>query len=891
MSLESSDFAKTYEPSRVESRLRSYWADNAFFKATRDPAREPFTIVIPPPNITSDLHMGHMLNNTVQDVLIRWNRALGKVSCWIPGTDHASIATEAQVTKALAAKGIDKRAIGRDAFLEHAWEWKRHVGGRIVNILKTLGISCDWSREAFTMSPEYSRAVLTAFVQLYNEGYVYRGTRLVNWCPFSQSVISDEEVDNEERAGHFWHIHYKVEGDAGRSLVVATTRPETLFGDLAVAVHPDDERYRDLIGKNVIVPVANRAVPVIADAAVEKDFGTGCLKVTPSHDPTDFEIGARHNLGHLNVMNKDASLNDKVPAAYQGLSREAAREKVVAELKELGLLEKAEPMRHVVGISERGKVPIEYYLSEQWYVRMDEFAKLALDATRSKELTIVPAYWEKTWEYWLTNIKDWCVSRQLWWGHRIPAYTCSKGHLTVSVDAPTACKECGDTHFTQDPDVLDTWASSWLWPFAVHNSANPTPEQKADLDYFYPTDVIVTGPDIIFFWIARMVMAGKHFRGKTPFHHVYFTGLVRDKQGRKMSKSLGNFPDTFKIIEKYGTDALRFSLVNQLVTGQDIKWDENSCEIGKTFANKLWNASRFLAMAAELVGVDPARVSVDDLDWNQSDPVLAWILTEYKQVLERSFKAIESYEFSDYSKATYEFIWMRLCDWFVELIKPRIYGDATGTPESKATVTVALQVLEGGLRLLHPLMPYVTEELWQRLGGTAREGKSVGLQKLARAPKGNADEAALAEMDVIRSIVTGVRKIRGDFSIHPGETLQVVVDAPAGRLERFLVVLEALAKVKVGYSSAKPSRAASLAAGDVRYFVVLPDTVDVEAERGKIFKKLEKVESNIRNVEGKLSSDSFTKGAPEHVVEGARQQLAQNQLEKSLLEETLTALR
>jgi valyl-tRNA synthetase len=886
------DFDKSFEPNLIEEKTREFWAKGQFYKATRDPSKKPFTIVIPPPNITADLHVGHMLNNTLQDILIRWHRATGFMACWIPGTDHASIATEARVTKMLEGKGIKKLEIGREEFLKHAWQWKADVGGRIIDILKKLGISCDWDRVKFTMDEDYSRSVLKSFVELYKQGLIYRGTRLVNWCPFSQSVISDEEVNNEERQGNFYHVKYKIVGDSeGASMVVATTRPETIFGDLAIAVHPDDERFKHLIGKKVVVPICNREITVIADKAVEIEFGTGCLKVTPSHDPTDYEIGARHNLGQLNVMNKDATLNQNAPKHFQGLTREDARKKVVEELKQLGLLEKTVPTRHVVGISERGGVPIEFYLSEQWYIKMDHFAQLALDATRKGELKLIPAYQEKVWEHWLTNIKDWCISRQLWWGHQIPVHTCqSCAHLNVSVDVPLKCEKCGHDKLTQDPDVLDTWASSWLWPFGIHSWENPSEEQKLDLEYFYPTDVIVTAPEIIFFWIARMVMAGKHFLNKTPFHTVYFTGLLRDQQGRKMSKSLGNFPDTFELIQKYGTDSLRFCLTQQLATGQDIKWADEMCEIGRNFSNKIWNATRYLCLACEAAGVSPRNHTFDNLKWDHSDPVLAWVTGEFKLCLNKSFVAIKDYEFSAYAKALYEFTWMRYCDWFIELIKPRIRDENAKSPEAKESLAVALQVLDGVLRVLHPLMPYITEEIWQRLGEGSRSTQTVGLQLITAPPASEKDAEAVAQMTTIQELIGGVRGVRGNLNIHPGETMFVTLSCEPQKLARFQIVLESLAKVSIQYATLKPARSVSMKAGDVRYFVVLPETVDIAAERNKAQKKLEKAEGNIKSCNAKLSNEQFVASAPAHVLAGAKAQLAQAEDEVTLLKETLETL-
>lgn len=887
-------FAKPYEPAQIEERMRSFWSTGNFYRAERDPSRKPYTIVIPPPNVTGDLHMGHMLNNTLQDLLIRWNRASGKVACWIPGTDHASIATEAKVTATLVKKGINKKEIGRDAFLEHAWDWANTYRGRIVGLLQALGISCDWKREAFTMDPSYSRAVIASFVKLYKDGLVYRGHRLVNWCPVSQSVISDEEVIGEERNSHLWHIRYPVVGEEGRFVVVATTRPETLLGDLAVAVNPKDERYAGIVGKQVVVPICGRAIPVIADSYVEKDFGSGVVKITPAHDPNDFEVGARHNLGLLNIMNPDASLNENVPDAYRGLDRFVARKKIVAELEAAGLMEKIEPYRHTVGISERGAVPIEYYLSKQWYIKMQPLAELALDATRSGRLKLVPAYQEKVWEHWLGNIKDWCVSRQLWWGHRIPIYYCeSCSHIHCEEAAPTKCEKCGHTALKQDEDVLDTWASSWLWPFAVHAWPYGNAEQQKDLDYFYPTDIIVTGTDIIFFWIARMVMAGEYFMKKTPFHHVYFNPIVRDEKGRKMSKSLGNSPDIFNIIGTYGTDAMRFSMINQLVKGSDIAWEDESCEVGKHFCNKLWNAARFLLMNADKLGVDVNAVRSDALAarLQSGDPLVRWIVSEFGDVVRRAHVAVEGYEFGQYSAALYEFAWMIFCDWFVELMKPRM-ADGADAAVARETVTVALEVFEGMLRLLHPLMPYVTEEIWQHafVGTSAGAPRTIGHQPLSKPNAESVDESAIRYMREVQTVVSAVRQVRGQYSIHPGQELSVVVKTDAARFGNLIPMMEFLAKAKFIFGGDRPKFAAVSVANGIDVFVDLAGLVDVAAERTRVQKRMEKVEQAIAGTEKRLSNTEFVGSAPAHIVEGARKQLEANQKELALLRESLALL-
>jgi valyl-tRNA synthetase len=886
-------FEKPFEPGQIESDLRNYWESHKFFRAKREAGKTPYTIVMPPPNVTGDLTIGHVLNNTLQDILIRWNRANGKAACWIPGTDHASIATEAKVTKMLAEQGINKRDIGREEFLKHAWVWKDKYGGRIVSLLKTLGVSCDWDREVFTMAPEYSRAVIKAIVKLYKDGLIYRGYRLVNWCPVSQSVISDEEVNPEERNGHLWHIRYPIEGAEGQYLIVATTRPETLFGDLAVAVHPTDERYASLIGKKVIVPVCNRAIPVIADTYVEKEFGTGVVKITPAHDMNDFAVGERHKLGLLNVMNPDATLNEKVPAAYQGLDRFIARKKLVAELEATGLLEKTAPHKMVVGISERGGVPIEYYLSEQWYIKMDKLAEIALGATRTSQLKLHPPHMEKIWEYWLTNIKDWCISRQLWWGHQMPMYTCQAcGHVSCEEEKPSACEKCGHTHLAQDSDCLDTWASSWLWPFGVHNWANPTEEQKQDLAYFYPTDIIVTGPDIIFFWIARMIMAGGYFTDKTAFKDVYFTPIIRDSKGRKMSKSLGNSPDVNQLIAKYGTDALRFSVINQVVLGQDIFWADEACDLGRTFANKIWNATRFLLMNAEKYELDSAAINFDQLVSKPSDTLLGWMTSEFFAVAQKAHDSIEKLEFAGYTSSLYEFVWMVYCDWFVELCKPRLMDPAAATSEQKElarqTLRTAFQLLDGVLRLLHPVMPFVTEQIWQNLGD--RKGTTIGHAALPRPRADMIDAHAISAMREVQSVVSAIRAVRGQFAIHPGADLKVTVNASRERFGLMVPQMEFLARAVFSFSSERPALCGTALAGGMEVFVDVAGFVDPAAERDRLLKKIQKVEQTLEGIRKRLANEEFMKSAPEKIVLGAREQFANNEKELSVLQASLQSL-
>lgn len=880
-------FSAPFDPAKTEPKLRQYWQEHAFYHSTPNPDKKPYTIVMPPPNVTGDLTMGHMMY-VLQDILIRWHRAAGYEACWIPGTDHASIATEAKVTKMLSDKGISKEQIGREEFLKHAYEWKQTYGNRITESLKTLGISCDWQRQVFTMDEKYSASVIKAIVQLYKDGLVYKSHRLVNWCPVSQSVISDEEVNQEERAGHLWHIRYLIEGTT-EYIVVATTRPETLFGDLAIAVNPKDERYTHLIGKNVIVPICNRIIPIIADYYVEQEFGTGAVKITPAHDMNDFEVGKRHRLELLNVMNPDATLNDKVPESYQGLDRFVARKKLVAELKEKELLDKVTDHKLSIGISERGNVPIEYYLSEQWYIKMDKLAAMTLDATRSGRLKLVPAFQEKIWEHWLTNIQDWCISRQLWWGHRLPMYTCTQcKNIQCEETQPLKCEKCGNTTLIQDEDVLDTWASSWLWPFAVHNWANPSDEEKKDLAYYYPTDVIITGADIIFFWIARMVMAGEYFTGKTPFKTCYFTPIIRDANGRKMSKSLGNSPDVIQIMQRYGVDAMRFSLVNQIAPGQDIFWKDSCCDLGKTFVNKLWNAARFLTMNMEKCGVSVQdEISFDQFALIPNETLSIWISSEFFHVVQKSHDSILKFEFSNYTSSLYEFTWMIYCDWFVELIKPH-FAEENKTSTSAQLLKLALQLFDGILRLLHPVIPFVTEEIWQTIYANNDE-QTIGFASLPQPRSDILDPAVIQNMREVQGVVNQVRTIRGKFNIHPGHELTVYMKEPVSRFGQLFHQMEILSKATFHCSEQQGFCAAALVSG-FEIFVSLEGLVDKKAEQERLNKKMEKILAAISGIEKRLANTEFTNSAPKHIIEGAQKQLEDNQKELELLKEALKAL-
>jgi len=691
---------KVFKPADIEDKWYKHWLDKGYFHAEVNPEKDSYTIVIPPPNVTGVLTMGHVLNNTIQDILIRKARMEGKEACWIPGTDHASIATESKVVHMLKDQGIDKYSLTREEFLEHAWEWKEKYGGIIIQQLKKLGCSCDWERERFTMDEGYSKSVLSAFVKLYEKGLIYKGYRLVNWCPVSKSAISDEEVIHREVNGHLWHFKYPIK-DSNEYMVVATTRPETMLGDTAVAVHPKDERFAHLIGKTIILPLVGREIPVIADDYVDPEFGTGCVKVTPAHDQNDFAMGERHDLEFINIMNDDASLNENAPEAYQSLSREDARKAIIKDLDNQGFLHKTEDYVNKVGFSERGNVPIEFYMSEQWFMKMSELAKPAQQAVSDGKINFHPAHWVKTYNHWMKNIKDWCISRQLWWGHQIPVWYHKKDpkKLHVSVEGPN-----DPENWIQDEDVLDTWASSWLWPMAVHD----WPEDSAELDYFYPTDALVTGPDIIFFWVARMIMAGYVFKDDLPFKDVYFTSILRDETGRKFSKSLGNSPDPFELFEEYGTDAVRFGTMLMAPQGLDVLFSSTRLEVGRNFMNKLWNASRFV-----LMNLEDGHVPDIDLDTEGLDLPERWILSKLQLSVQNYNRQLDRFHFNEAAKVLYDFTWNDFCDWYIEITKTRFYGNDAHAAD--ASRSVAIHVLKTVLTILHPYAPFISEELWAQV--------------------------------------------------------------------------------------------------------------------------------------------------------------------------------
>lgn len=860
---------KVYNQKSVEDKWYQHWLDNGYFHAKINPEKVPFTIVIPPPNITGMLTMGHVLNNTMQDILIRKARMEGKEACWFPGTDHASIATENKVVKMLTEKGFSKEEVGREEFLKYSWEWKMKYGGIIIQQLKKLGCSCDWNRERFTMDDDYTLAVQEVFVQLYHKGLIYRGYRLVNWCPISKSAISDEEVIHREIQGKLWYFRYPIV-DSETYVVVATTRPETMLGDTAVAVNPDDDRFKSLIGKMVKLPLAGRDIPIIPDNYVDPEFGTGCVKVTPAHDPNDFEVGERHNLEFINIMNADASLNENVPVRYRTLSREEARRLVVADLEAIGLLEKVEDYTNKVGYSDRGNVPIEYFMSNQWFLKMSDLAKPAMEAVRSGKINFYPDYWVKTYCHWMKNIKDWCISRQLWWGHSIPVWTHNKtGELHVSVDPPD-----DEKNWTQEPDVLDTWASSWLWPFAIQG----WPEKSKELGYFYPTDVLVTGPDIIFFWVARMIMASYEFLGEIPFREVYFTSILRDSQGRKFSKSLGNSPDPFDLFEQYGTDAVRFGIMLMAPQGLDVLFSNERLEVGRNFMNKLWNATRFLLMNTD----DVAPKFLNDIDVEQFELSDRWILSRMNQTINKIESYYTSFRFNEIAKQIYDFTWSDFCDWYVEIIKSRLYGDEE---EAKVQVfTIAVHVVKTILKLLHPYAPFITEELWHRIHDACPRLAEDESADIITAPWPAMEESFISditenEMNLLQKVVTGIRTVRSTMNVPPGKKCNLIVRADSRDMDfinshaRTICLLSKVEGINGGSDIQQPSHSATVIVEKMELFIPLEGLIDIEKEKQRLWGEVERLEEKLERVRKKLKNKNFITKAPDEVVEKEHRKL------------------
>ncbi len=863
-----SEIPKAYNPLVVEDKWYKYWLDNKVFHSEVEENKTPYTVVIPPPNVTGILTMGHILNNTIQDIFIRTKRMQGYNACWVPGTDHASIATETKVTNFLKEKGVEKYKIGREEFLKHCWEWTNKYGGIIIQQLKKLGVSCDWDRERFTMDDDYYKKVIETFVKLYNEDKIYRGYRMVNWCPASKSAISDEEVIYKTVNGKLWFLKYPVIG-TDKFVVVATTRPETMLGDTGVAVNPDDERYKDLIGKKILLPITQREIPIFADEYVDKEFGTGAVKVTPAHDINDYEMGKRHNLEVINIFNDDASTNHNVPEEFKGLDRYEAREKVVERFKELELLEKIEEYQNNVGYSERGGVPIEPYLSEQWFMKMEELAEPALNVVKEGKIKFYPDHWIKTYEHWMGGIKDWCISRQLWWGHRIPVWYCIGDdqcnieckNPIVSVDPPEKCPHCGSTNLEQDEDVLDTWSSSWLWAYDVFRTEE---EQK----YYYPTDTLVTAPDIIFFWVARMIMAGLHFKNDIPFKHVYFTSIIRDLQGRKMSKSLGNSPDPLDVIKEYGADALRFTVIYLAPLGQDVLFSSEKCELGRNFANKIWNAGRFLLMNLENLQAEGIKLE-NEMIHKHKDFADEWIASRLNRTLVELTNAMDKFEINNASKIIYSLIWNDFCDWYIELAKNRLYSD---NEEVKSAVLArSLGIFENLLKIVHPFMPFISEELWQLIGNR-KDGESISISEYPKPDQSLINKEAETEMEFVQEIITAIRNIRGEMNISPSKFINAFIKSSQVK-DHQIEYIKKLAKVEeitIDRNLEKPKASTSAVLKNCEIFVPLKGLIDLDVERARLEKEITRLEGSLAGIGKKLSNEKFVNNAAPEVVERER---------------------
>jgi len=880
------ELAKGYEPHDVEKRWYAEWEAKGYFHAAATSDKKPFSIVIPPPNVTGALHMGHALNNTLQDILCRWKRMQGYNVLWMPGTDHAGIATQNVVERQLAAEKKDRHELGREAFIERVWKWKAESGGQIIGQLKRLGASCDWERERFTMDEGLSKAVRTVFVKLYQDGLIYRDNRLINWCPRCHTALSDIEVEHEDKKGHLWHIRYPVAGEPGRYVVVATTRPETMLGDTAVAVHPEDERYQGLIGKKVILPLVNREIPVVGDEYVDREFGTGVVKITPAHDFNDFEVGQRHGLDMINVFDESGVVN-AAGRQYEGMDRFEARKKIVAELEEAGLLEKIEDHAMAVGGCYRCKTVVEPYLSLQWYVKVAPLAERALAAVKEGKTRIIPKQWENTYYDWMENIRDWCISRQIWWGHRIPAWFCDHcGEVTVAMQDPTTCSKCGSDEIRQETDVLDTWFSSALWPFSTMG----WPDKTAELATFYPTSCLVTGFDILFFWVARMMMMGLHFMDEIPFGDVYIHALVRDAQGQKMSKSKGNVIDPLTIIDQYGTDAFRFTLAAFAAQGRDIKLAEERIAGYRNFCNKVWNAARFTLMNLE--GFDPDVLTLGDVVLAEGDK---WILHRLNEAARETNKALAEYRFNEAAMGLYQFTWSEFCDWYVELSKKDLYGD---DPQRKQTARYVLwYTLEHLLRLLHPFMPFITEEIWQALPGT-KEGATIMLAPYPEGCPERSHPEAAADMERVMAVISGIRNIRGEMEVPPSREISVILSCgneESLRLmkhnEGAIISLARVADLAIGQGIEKPEDASIQVARDVQIFVPLKGLVDVEEEEKRLLKEIAKIEKEIDQFSKKLENPSFVERAPADVVAREREKLAEVADKKLVLEASLEKIR
>ncbi|MEI3192323.1 MAG: valine--tRNA ligase [Lachnospiraceae bacterium] len=855
------ELAKTYDPSSIEDRTYAKWMGRKYFHTEVDRSKKPFTIVMPPPNITGKLHMGHALDNTLQDILIRYKRMQGYAALWVPGTDHASISTEVKVINKLKEEGIDKNELGREGFLKRTWEWREEYGRTIVEQLKKIGSSCDWDRERFTMDEGCSEAVLEVFTRLYEKGYIYKGSRIINWCPVCHTSISDAEVEHEEQAGHFWHINYPI-ADGSGYVEIATTRPETLLGDTAVAVNPDDDRYKHLIGKTLKLPLTDREIPVIADPYVDKEFGTGCVKITPAHDPNDFEVGRRHNLAEINIMHDDATIN--CPGSkYDGMDRYEARKAMVADLDAQGLLVKVVDHVHNVGTHDRCGTTVEPMIKQQWFVKMEEMAKPAIEAIKNGDLTFVPERFDKIYLHWLENIRDWCISRQLWWGHRIPAYYCDDcGEIVVSKTAPEVCPKCGCKHLTQDPDTLDTWFSSALWPFSTLG----WPKNTEDLEYFYPTDVLVTGYDIIFFWVIRMVFSGYEQTGKCPFHHVLIHGLVRDSLGRKMSKSLGNGIDPLEIIDKYGADALRLTLVTGNAPGNDMRFYMERVEASRNFANKVWNASRFIMMNMEKAEIP------EQIDLNTLTDADRWILSKVNSLAKEVTANMDNFDLGIAVQKIYDFIWEEFCDWYIEMVKPRLWNDDDAT--KGAALWTLKHVLINALKMLHPYMPFITEEIFCNLS----DEESIMISSWPEYKEEWNFAAEEKAIETIKEAVRGIRTVRTSMNVPNSKKATVYVVSDNAEIRDifehgkvFFAALGFASEVLVQADKTGIAEdAVSALLPEAAIYMPLAELVDIEKERERLQKEVKRLEGELARVNGMLNNEKFVSRAPEAKIQEER---------------------
>ena len=855
------ELAKTYDPSSIEDRTYAKWMGRKYFHTEVDRSKKPFTIVMPPPNITGKLHMGHALDNTLQDILIRYKRMQGYAALWVPGTDHASISTEVKVINKLKEEGIDKNELGREGFLKRTWEWREEYGRTIVEQLKKIGSSCDWDRERFTMDEGCSEAVLEVFTRLYEKGYIYKGSRIINWCPVCHTSISDAEVEHEEQAGHFWHINYPI-ADGSGYVEIATTRPETLLGDTAVAVNPDDDRYKHLIGKTLELPLTDREIPVIADPYVDKEFGTGCVKITPAHDPNDFEVGRRHNLAEINIMHDDATIN--CPGSkYDGMDRYEARKAMVADLDAQGLLVKVVDHVHNVGTHDRCGTTVEPMIKQQWFVKMEEMAKPAIEAIKNGDLTFVPERFDKIYLHWLENIRDWCISRQLWWGHRIPAYYCDDcGEIVVSKTAPEVCPKCGCKHLTQDPDTLDTWFSSALWPFSTLG----WPKNTEDLEYFYPTDVLVTGYDIIFFWVIRMVFSGYEQTGKCPFHHVLIHGLVRDSLGRKMSKSLGNGIDPLEIIDKYGADALRLTLVTGNAPGNDMRFYMERVEASRNFANKVWNASRFIMMNMEKAEIP------EQIDLNTLTDADRWILSKVNSLAKEVTANMDNFDLGIAVQKIYDFIWEEFCDWYIEMVKPRLWNDDDAT--KGAALWTLKHVLINALKMLHPYMPFITEEIFCNLS----DEESIMISSWPEYKEEWNFAAEEKAIETIKEAVRGIRTVRTSMNVPNSKKATVYVVSDNAEIRDifehgkvFFAALGFASEVLVQADKTGIAEdAVSALLPEAAIYMPLAELVDIEKERERLQKEVKRLEGELARVNGMLNNEKFVSRAPEAKIQEER---------------------